>query len=199
MFSGSLAGLGLLGCGALGCPGSQRRAQGARCPLCPVLPSPVPLPLPSYSPSSIWGLALTAAVDDLGMKDTIELASSDPGYYSRLFVTPKVTVGFRPVIHLSRLNCFISCLIFVWRHLCWFSSLCIWGTGWCPSTFTVPTFRFLSIRNLVGTFGFVLAIRSSYFGFCVLTFRWLCKSSHVSWPRSPPSCIASISDPPLLG
>ena len=70
--------------------------------------SPVPLPLPSYFPSSIRGLALTAAVEDLRLKDAIEPASSEPGYYSRLFVTPKVTGGWRPVIDLYRLNRFIS-------------------------------------------------------------------------------------------
>ena len=62
----------------------------------PVL-SNVPIPLPSYSPSSIRGLALSA-------KGAIEPAPPFPGYYSHLFVTPKVTGGWRPVIDLSRLN-----------------------------------------------------------------------------------------------
>ena len=52
--------------------------------------SAVPLPLPSYSPGSMWGIALSAAVLDLRAKDTIKPASQDPGFYSRLFVTPKV-------------------------------------------------------------------------------------------------------------
>ena len=69
--------------------------------------SPSPVPLPSYSPNSVRGLALTAAVADLQNKDAIEPASSEPGFYSHLFVTPKVTGGWRPVIDLSRLNCFI--------------------------------------------------------------------------------------------
>ena len=68
----------------------------------------MPLPLPSYSPSSIGELALAAAVVDLRQKDAIELVSSDPGYYSRLFVTPKVIGGWRPVIDLSHLNRFIK-------------------------------------------------------------------------------------------
>ena len=63
--------------------------------------SPVPLPLPNYSPSSIRGLALTAAVSDLLAKEAIELAPPSPGFYSRLFMTPKVTGGWRPVIDLA--------------------------------------------------------------------------------------------------
>ena len=66
--------------------------------------SDVPIPLPSYSPSSIRGLALNTAIVDLHEKGAIELAPPSPGYYSRLFVTPKVTGGWLPVIDLSRLN-----------------------------------------------------------------------------------------------
>ena len=66
--------------------------------------SNVPIPLPSYSPSSIRGLALTAAVADLREKGAIELAPPSSGYYSLLFVTPKVTGDWRPVIDLSCLN-----------------------------------------------------------------------------------------------
>ena len=69
--------------------------------------SPTPVPLMSYSPTSVRGLALTAAVADLQNKDAIELASSESGFYSRLFVTSKVTGGWRLVIDLSRLNRFI--------------------------------------------------------------------------------------------
>ena len=69
--------------------------------------SSTPIPLPSYSPSSIRGLALVAAVKDLLAKGAIEPASPGPGFYSCLFVTPKVTGGWRPVIDLSCLNSFI--------------------------------------------------------------------------------------------
>ena len=44
-------------------------------------------------------------VADLREKGAVEPAPSGPSYYSRLFVTPKVTGGWRPVIDLSRLNC----------------------------------------------------------------------------------------------
>ena len=66
--------------------------------------SRVPIPLPSYSPSSIRGMALSDVVADLQEKAAVELAPSSPSYYSCLFVTPKVTGGWRPVIDLSRLN-----------------------------------------------------------------------------------------------
>ena len=68
----------------------------------------VPLPLPSYRPSSIHGLALADAVLYLVAKEAIEPAPPSPGYYRRLFVTPKVTGGWRPVIDLSRLNSFMD-------------------------------------------------------------------------------------------
>ena len=69
--------------------------------------SAVPFPLPSYSPGSVRGIALSTAVLDLRTKDAIDPASQDPGFYSRLFVTPKVTGGWRPVNDLSRLNRFV--------------------------------------------------------------------------------------------
>ena len=53
------------------------------------------------------GLALVAAVKDLLSKGAIKPASPGLGFYSRLFVTPKVTGGWRPVIDLSCLNSFI--------------------------------------------------------------------------------------------
>ena len=71
-----------------------------------VLPSlsAVLIPLPSYSPSSIRGIVFNTAVADLLAKGAVEPAPSTLGYYSRFFVTPKVTGGWRPVIALSRLN-----------------------------------------------------------------------------------------------
>ena len=44
---------------------------------------------------------------DFLAKSAIEPASPGPGFYSRLFITPKVTGGWRPVIDLSCLNRFI--------------------------------------------------------------------------------------------
>ena len=68
----------------------------------------MPLLLPSYSPSSIHGLALADAVSDLVAKEAIEPAPLTLGHYSRLFVTPKVTGGWRPVIDLLCLNGFVD-------------------------------------------------------------------------------------------
>ena len=62
------------------------------------------LPLPSCSHTSIWGIALAVEVVDLQEKEAIEPAPSSPGYHSRLFLTPKVTGRWRPLIDLSRLN-----------------------------------------------------------------------------------------------
>ena len=66
--------------------------------------SPVPLSLPSYSPNSIRGLALLDAMSALVEKEAIKIAPPSPEFYSHLFVTPKVTGGWRPVIDLSLLN-----------------------------------------------------------------------------------------------
>ena len=120
--------------------------------------SPVLLPLLNCTPSSIRGLALAAAAEDLQQKDAIELASFDPGYYSCLFVTLKVTGSWQPVIDISRLNRFVWVSSFLWRPLSQVSSLFVQGTGWCPSTFRMPTWRFLSIQTLTGSFSFVWAI-----------------------------------------
>ena len=68
---------------------------------CPPL-SPAPIPFLNYSPTSVRGLAHSASVNDLRMKGALESASSEPGFYSRLFVTPKVTGGWRPVIALRK-------------------------------------------------------------------------------------------------
>ena len=106
VFGFSLGGLGSLGRGTLDRPGSQGRLSATFCLPSPL--SPTPIPLLSYSPSSVWGLALAASVKDLELKGAIEPASSEPGFYSRLFVMPKVTGVWRPVIDLSRLNHFVQ-------------------------------------------------------------------------------------------
>ena len=45
----------------------------------------VPIPLPSYSPSSIKGKALQGEIEALIAKVAVELAPQSPGFYSRLF------------------------------------------------------------------------------------------------------------------
>ena len=66
-----------------------------------------PLPMPSYSPSSIRGRALEKEFVDLLHKGAIEQAPQTPGFYSRLFVVQKDSGSWRPIIDLSTLNTFI--------------------------------------------------------------------------------------------
>ena len=80
-------------------------------------PFRVPGPLPGvscsfqcpHSPSKLLpvvhqGCCSSATVANLCAKGAIEPAPPSPSYYTCLFVTPKVTRGWRPVIDLSRLN-----------------------------------------------------------------------------------------------
>ena len=66
--------------------------------------SNVPIPMPSYSPTSIKGATLEEVTLGLIDKDAVELASlTSPGFYSRLFVVWKTSGSWRPVIDLSHL------------------------------------------------------------------------------------------------
>ena len=69
--------------------------------------SAVPIPLPSYSPSSIKGKALQGEIEALIAKGAVELAPSSPSFYSRLFVVQKASGSWKPVIDLSSLNGFV--------------------------------------------------------------------------------------------
>ena len=70
--------------------------------------SPAPIPMPSYSPSSIKGKALHEEVLSLLAKEAIKLAPPSLGYYSRLFVVWKIFGSWRLVIDLSCLNRFVT-------------------------------------------------------------------------------------------
>ena len=67
-----------------------------------------PLPMPSYSPSSIRGKALEQEFQDLLRKQAIEQAPQTPGFYSRLVVVQKDSGAWRPIIDLSTLNTYIA-------------------------------------------------------------------------------------------
>ena len=67
-----------------------------------------PLPMPSYTPSSIRGKALEQEFQDLLHKQAIEQAPQTPGFYSRLFVVQKDSGAWRPIIDLSALNTYIA-------------------------------------------------------------------------------------------
>ena len=52
---------------------------------------------------------MDAEITDMEEKQAIEeVLSPEPGFYSRMFVVPKASGGFRPVIDLSPLNKFIK-------------------------------------------------------------------------------------------
>ena len=71
--------------------------------------SGAPLPMPSYSPTSIKCAALEEVTIALVAKGAVELAPlPSPGFYSRLFVVWKTSGSWRPVIDLSHLNRFVD-------------------------------------------------------------------------------------------
>ena len=71
--------------------------------------SNVPIPMPSYSPTSIKGAALEEVTLGLIAKGAVELAPlTSPGFYSRLFVVWKTSGSWRLVIDLSHLNRFVD-------------------------------------------------------------------------------------------
>ena len=71
--------------------------------------SNVPIPMPSYSPTSIKGAALEEVTLGLIAKGAVEIAPlTSPGFYSRLFVVWKTSGSWHPVIDLSHLNRFVD-------------------------------------------------------------------------------------------
>ena len=76
---------------------------GYHLPFLSTLPlSAAPIPMPSYSPTSIKGAALEDFTLGLIVKGAVELAPlPSPGFYSRLFVLWKTSGSWRPVIDLS--------------------------------------------------------------------------------------------------
>lgn len=78
------------------------------------IPFSAPPPLTSlpkdfraYTPGSLKGQALHSEVQQLEEKGAIEKAPLTPGFYSPLFVVPKASGGFRPIIDLSILNRYV--------------------------------------------------------------------------------------------
>ena len=68
--------------------------------------SPVPIPFPP--PGNIRKrVALEKEIASMISKQAVEPAPEGPGYYSRIFVVPKATGGWRPIIDLSSLNKFL--------------------------------------------------------------------------------------------
>ena len=102
-----LAGLEGQGCRALGC-------RGAAAGLLSALPqhsssSIVPIPMPSYSPTSIKGAALEEVTLGLIAMGAVELAPlTSPGFSSHLFIVWKTSRSWRPLIALSHLLRFVD-------------------------------------------------------------------------------------------
>ena len=102
-----LAGLEGQGCRALGCRGVEGGLLSA-------LPqrsssSNVPIPMPSYSPTSIMGAALVEVTLGLLAKGAVGLAPlPSPGFYSHLFIVWKTSGSWRQVIDLSHLHRFVD-------------------------------------------------------------------------------------------
>ena len=67
-----------------------------------------PLSLPTYSPQSIKGVALTQELQTLLRKGAVEPAPQSPGFYSRLFLVQKASGSWRPIIDLSTLNDYVT-------------------------------------------------------------------------------------------
>ena len=154
--------------------------------------SHVPIPLPSYSPNSIRGLALSDAVSALVEKEAIEIAPPSPGFYSRLFVTPKVTGGWRPVIDLSRLNGWVELSSFCMETVQsvlqslrpgdWMVSLDLQD-----AYLQVPV-HLASRRYL----RFCVGVRCFSFEPCASAFPQPLRCSPAPWLLFRPSCIATI-------
>ena len=69
--------------------------------------SQTPISLHYYSPQSIRVRALKSEIQALLQNGPIEPASPISGYYSRIFMVTKASVGWKPIIDLSALNHFI--------------------------------------------------------------------------------------------
>ena len=67
-----------------------------------------PLTFSSYRQGSERFVALDEAVSSMREKAAIEEPPSSPGFYSSIFITPKVTGGWRPIINLRPLNQFVK-------------------------------------------------------------------------------------------
>ena len=88
------------------CPSGLYTADGSNIRRPPL--SDQPLPMPSYTLSSIRGKALEQEFQDLLHKQAIEQAPQTPGFYSLLFVVQKDSGAWCPIIDLSTLNTYIA-------------------------------------------------------------------------------------------
>ena len=88
----SRGGLGVVGSRCLGGPGPALRVSGPFSFAAPSLSCSDP---PSQlQPQFLLGAGFVGCVVRLVEKEAIEIAPPSPGFYSRLFITPKVTGGW---------------------------------------------------------------------------------------------------------
>ena len=88
---------------------------GYRLPFSPRPPalSKAPLFLQAYQPGAEGHPFLTKEVASMGEKGAVEgVESPSPGYYSPLFLVPKASGGWRPIIDLSPRNKFLLLTVF---------------------------------------------------------------------------------------
>ena len=68
-----------------------------------------PVSFPTYRAGSPRAQALRQEVEAMLAKGALEIARDPgPGFYSRLFLVEKASVGWRPMIYLSHLNNFVQ-------------------------------------------------------------------------------------------
>ena len=62
-----------------------------------------------HQPGSERAIARDEAISAMVEKNAVEVVhQTSPGFYSRIFVVPKATGGWRPVIDLSPLNLYVD-------------------------------------------------------------------------------------------
>ena len=181
---GTLGGLGVVGSRCLGCAGLVLQVSGSLSVHCP-LSLLFLLPLPNYSPIPSWVLALADSVSALVVKEAVEIAPPSAGFYSCLFVTPKVTGGWQPVIDLSRLNGWVDVSHFHMETTQTVLQFLRVGDWMVSLDLRMRTYRFQCIHLLVGTCSFAWESRSTSFVPSASVCRWLPKRSPASWLLSP--------------
>ena len=121
------------------------------------------------------------------------MAPSSPGYYSRLFVTPKVTGDLRPVIDLSRLNRSVLVSHF---HMETAQSVLqsLLPGDWMVSLDLQDAYLQVPVHPSSQHYlRFCVGIPSCRFGLSASAFRLLRRCSRTTWLLSLPSCIITGS------
>ena len=176
-FSG---GFGILGCRTLSCPNSQGRVPTTFClPSSSVANADSPSELLPHFRQGVRSFCFCERLADEGCHRTGILGTR---FLQPLFVTPKVTGGWRPVIDLSRLNRFVRL-----SHFRMETSLSVLHSlrsgDWMISIDLQDAyFQFPVHPESRRYLRFCLGHQTSNFGFVALVFHPLRKCSRVAWP-----------------